>query len=211
MASGQEHAAMPDRSPKEQKPNVPTIRDVEVIHPRRALLQIAWPRKTARGNLVASLMCLVFVWALIIGLVWYSGRDPSPGTRAGQVALYLVGSYCVLVSLPGLVRYARIATKGDVLTFSREAGTIERNGKLLARFDDVSHVEVRSTTRMTWGSNDIASTVVVNQLSVILKKYKRVRICDVREGAEGKAEQIELAKELGQMLGVRVTFPQYVE
>lgn len=190
---------------------MPMIGGVEVIHPRRALLQIVWSRKRATQYLVAILVAVLVVWAVILRLACSIERPSSAGGQAARlVLLCLVSSPCVLVPLPALIRYARIAIWGKVLTFSRETGTIERNGKLLARFDDVSHVEVRSTTRMTWGSNDIASAVVVNQLSIILMKYKRVRICDVREGEEGRAAQIELAKELGQMLGVRVTFPQYV-
>ena len=158
---------------------------MRVAHPRPGTLEIAQSRVRAALELAFISLFFTAWYAALLAFHRTPGHGPPPFTWLFWLA--------PLFSLPQIIRQARVLASGETFTLTRDTGTIERNGTRVARFSDVSRIQIRTIRD--------SDRDEVHRLSIVLKSDEKLRI---HQSSNAK-EITDIAEDLADVLGVEIT------
>lgn len=158
---------------------------IKVLHPRPGQLLLVHSRAAAGGQLAFMALFFVAWYSLILGF-----GEPGGASSGPFMLLFWIAP---LFSVPEFIRLIRIVKVGERFTFTRESGTIARNGAPWARFSDVARIQIRRIS----GSESADEY----RLSIVLKSDEKLRI----DQASNENKIKDIAEEIADVTGVEIT------
>lgn len=144
---------MPDRKPfgddwlKRFRPPWWWPQPFTIRRPRPEILEIVKSRMRAGLSLLFLVVAGIFWYGVLLGHAnSRSPGDPFDGFKqlVRDHWWMITLPFAPLLGLPAIIRELRVWIAGQVFLFNSITRTIERNGQLVARFQDVARVQVDS-------------------------------------------------------------------
>jgi hypothetical protein len=151
---------------------------LRTTHPAPGVLKLSQSRTEAATSAIATIAFLS-VWYFFLLEDWESSSAP--------LFVKVIFLCAPLVTLPDVYRSIRTVLSGESFVLSRNTGTIQRNGELLARFSAVSRVQIRKINDETRAC----------RVSLVLRNGDKIMIDTTR-----REQAISLGEDLAEVLDV---------